>query len=227
MTDEVIEFLDVKKTYVMGGNNQYEALRGVSFKIASKELVAIMGPSGSGKSTTMHILGLLDRPTSGKYLLKGRNVVDLNLSEKAVLRNESIGFVFQQFYLLPKLSALENVGLPLMYRGVHHKEIHERSMAMLERVKMDKHASHRPTELSGGQQQRVAIARALVGEPAIILADEPTGALDTKTSHEVMQMLTETARQSTVIIITHDPEVGAQCQRLLHIRDGLIEEEVR
>lgn len=217
----VIDLRQITKTYHMG-DADYTALKGIDMKVEQQELVALIGPSGSGKSTTMHILGLLDRPTSGDYLLNGKPTAHLSIAEKSILRNRSIGFIFQSFFLLPKLTALDNVALPLSYRGVSKEQIYQRCISELEKVGMAEYATHRPGELSGGQQQRVAIARALVGEPDIILADEPTGALDTATSQTVMNLLIDNAKRSTVIIITHDTEVADQCDRIVNLRDGEI-----
>lgn len=222
----MLKLIDVKKIYRMGGQT-FEALKGVSFEIADGELISIVGPSGSGKSTLMNIIGLLDRPTTGKYFLDEDDVTELSASKRARLRNLRIGFVFQSFFLLPRLNALQNVSLPLTYRGEHKRAIKKKSMDMLAKVGMDKHWHHKPTELSGGQQQRVAIARALVGHPSIVLADEPTGALDSVTSQEVMDLLKTLNRETnaTVLIITHDPGVARQCHRTIHIRDGLIKSD--
>src|SRR3989338_128377 len=213
----VIRFEEVKKIYQMG-NNSFAALKGINFSIKQGELVAIVGPSGSGKSTTMHILGLLDQPTSGKYFLDDIDTSEFSIDQLATLRNQRLGFIFQHFFLLPKLTALENVMLPLTYR---HTE------TMLEKVNVAQFASHRPNELSGGQQQRVAIARALIGNPSIILADEPTGALDSKTSTQIMTLLTEgvAALGKTVVVITHSSEIANCCHRQIHIHDGMIQEE--
>ena len=215
----MIEFKDIAKTYVMG-ETQFQALRDVNFTIDNNELVAIVGPSGSGKSTTMHIMGLLDSATSGEYYLDGKPTSSFTRDEQAFYRNQKIGFIFQQFFLLSKMNALDNVALPLMYRGMPAAERHAIALDMLDRVGMKSHAKHRPNELSGGQQQRVAIARALIGSPEIILADEPTGALDTKTSAVVMDLLKSFSDQATIVIITHDLEVAAQCPRQLHLLDG-------
>ncbi len=221
----MIEFKDVTKTYLMGAN-KYEALKGVSFNISKGELVAIIGPSGSGKTTTMNLIGLLDKPSTGEYVLGGEPTSHLTPNEQAKVRNRKIGFIFQQFFLLPRLNAVQNVGLPLYYaRETNMNVVKKKCMSLLDKVGMAKYASHRPTELSGGQQQRVAIARALINEPEIILADEPTGALDSKTSHEVMELLIHQAEGTTVIIVTHDPEVAAQCERVIEVRDGLIERD--
>jgi len=222
----VIELIDITKTYRMGAS-EFQALKGISFRVEKGELVSIVGPSGSGKSTTMHIIGLLDRPTSGKYIINDQDASNLSRSEQATMRNKFIGFIFQSFFLLNKLSSIENVGLPLYYRGVSsHSEIRDRSMEMLKKVDMEKYATHKPNELSGGQRQRVAIARALVGEPELVLADEPTGALDSKTSQQVMDLLKHLSQGTTVIIITHDLGVAKQCPRVMRIADGLITEGI-
>lgn len=222
----MIKLENVKKTYRMG-DNVFEALKGITLTIEKGEMVAIVGPSGSGKSTTMNILGLLDKPTSGKYYLDGIDTSQFSGDKLSALRNLRLGFIFQQYFLLPKLNALQNVILPLTYRHDEQISAHEmknRAMAMLKVVGMDGHAHHRPTELSGGQQQRVAIARALIGKPSIIMADEPTGALDTQTSQQIMDLLKQEMKQTetTVVIITHSLELAAQCQKAIHIRDGLI-----
>lgn len=217
----IVRFDNVAKTYNLG-SNVYHALNGVSFDIDRGDVVAIVGPSGSGKTTTMNIIGLLDRPTSGEYFLEGKPVSHLSAYEQARLRNEMIGFVFQSFHLLPRLSALQNVALPLNYANAEDADINNRAMAMLEKMGMADHASHKPNELSGGQQQRVAIARALINNPSLILADEPTGALDSKTSQQIMDILLAHRGSTTVIIITHDEEVAAQCPRRIGIRDGLV-----
>lgn len=224
----MIRFENVKKIYRMG-DTVFEALKGVSFTIAQGELVAIVGPSGSGKSTTMHIIGLLDKPSEGKYYLDNIDTSEFTGDKLSSLRNHRLGFVFQQFFLLPRLSALENVMLPLTYRQNEKHSLSQmklRAMEVLEKVGMEKHAAHRPTELSGGQQQRVAIARALIGKPSIILADEPTGALDTKTSQQIMDLLVSQMADTgtTVVIITHSLEIAKQCNRAIHVRDGLLEE---
>ncbi len=219
----MIQFESVTKRYKMG-DTVFEALSDVSFAIEEGEAVAIVGPSGSGKSTTMHIIGLLDKPTEGRYLLHDKDVSSLSSDRLAELRNKEIGFVFQSFFLLPKYDALHNVSMPLSYRGVARKEREQRAMACLARVGMDQFHHHKPTELSGGQQQRVAIARALVGEPSLILADEPTGALDTKTSQEVMQILFDLNKNEnrTVVMITHDNDIAGQFPRNIQIRDGKV-----
>ena len=223
MTDWVLQADDITKVYRMGAV-EVHALRGVSFAVARGELVAIMGPSGSGKSTLMNILGCLDRPTSGEYILDGQAVASLSDDQLAAIRNRKVGFVFQSFNLLPRMTALENVALPLRYAGVV-RGARERAQAALEAVGLGERLHHKPNELSGGQQQRVAIARALVNNPAIILADEPTGNLDTKSGREIMALLTGLNRDqgATVILVTHDPEIAAYAERVIHIRDGRIE----
>ncbi len=219
----MIELKNVKKDYPLG-NTVYAALKGISFSIEKGELVAIVGASGSGKTTTMNIVGLLDHPTTGEYHLSGKNVSHLTSDERAHLRNRSIGFIFQLFFLLPRLSALDNVGLPLTYRNLSSREIKERSLAMLHKVGVGEWSHHKPKELSGGQQQRVAIARALVGNPDLILADEPTGSLDSKTGQDFLNLLIQLNRDDkcTIIIITHDEKIAAQCPRIIKLQDGLI-----
>ena len=215
----LIVLRDVSKVYAAG--QTVHALRGVNLEIAAGEFVAIMGASGSGKSTLMNILGCLDTPTSGSYLLDGVPVQDRDPDALAALRNRRMGFVFQQFNLLPRTSALENVELPLLYAGVREPERTRRALAALQRVGLADRSSHSPAQLSGGQQQRVAIARALVNEPALILADEPTGALDSETSAEVMQLLDALNRQGiTVILVTHEADMAAWARRRLLFKDG-------
>ena len=222
----MIKLRDVYKTYFMG-DNRVDALKGVNIQIMPEEMVAIMGPSGSGKSTAMNIIGLLDRPSAGHYELDGREVSTLSRDELAELRNLKLGFIFQSFFLLPRLSALQNVALPLTYRNIHRAESKEQCLHALKKVGMGQYAKHKPNELSGGQQQRVAIARALVCEPTILLADEPTGALDTKTSQDVMKLLLDlnNNEKTTIIIVTHDENVGEQCERTIRIQDGLVVSE--
>lgn len=224
MTDAVIQVKDLKKIYKLG-LVEVHALDGVTFDIQRGEMVAIMGPSGSGKSTLMNMLGCLDRPTTGAYTLDGEEVSRLNDDQLADIRNRKVGFVFQSFNLLPRQTSLANVELPMRYAGVS-RDRRERAVAALESVGLADRINHRPTELSGGQQQRVAIARALVNHPAILLADEPTGNLDSKSGKEIMELLLTLNKESqtTVIIVTHDTSVAAQTQRSIHLRDGLIEE---
>ncbi len=219
----MIEFQNVTKIY-RSGSNVYSALKGISFRINKSELVAIVGASGSGKTTTMNLVGLLDRPTSGQYKLKGTDVSDIGKDQQAILRNQSIGFVFQSFFLLPRLTAIHNVGLPLTYRKIDNAIIKERAMTMLEKVGMEKFAAHKPNELSGGQQQRVAIARALIGNPDLILADEPTGSLDSSTGQDVLRLLKQLNKEegATIIIITHDLNVATACPHIIQLNDGLI-----
>ena len=223
----LIEARELVKTYTMGDQTVH-ALRGVSLAIAKGDFVAIMGASGSGKSTLMNILGCLDLPTSGEYRLAGEVVEAMAQDQLASIRNRRIGFVFQQFNLLPRTSALENVELPMLYAGIKAAARRERALAALARVGLAERAKHSPSELSGGQQQRVAIARALVNQPQLILADEPTGALDTKTSEDIMRLLTElNAQGMTVVIVTHETDIAAWARRKMVFRDGLIVEDVR
>ncbi len=225
-TQTVIQFIDVTKSYKMG-DTDFQVLKGVSFDIYKKDFVGIVGPSGSGKTTIMNLIGLLDTANTGKYLLNGEDVTSLSSSQRATLRNRYIGFIFQSFFLLPRLTAIQNVMLPLMYRGIDRKIAHEKAMTMLKKVSMDHRPNHRPSELSGGQQQRVAIARALVGDPTLILADEPTGALDQKTGADVLNLLKQLNHEegATVIIITHDVALANQCHRKIPVVDGLITEK--
>ncbi len=223
----LIEARDLTKVYVTGAQTVH-ALRGVSLDIEAGEFVAVMGASGSGKSTLMNILGCLDRPTSGHYRLDGVPVESLPADELAATRNRRIGFVFQQFNLLPRTSALENVELPMVYAGVKPAERHRRAQEALARVGLAERAEHTPAELSGGQQQRVAIARALVNRPALILADEPTGALDTQTSEEILRLLAELNAQGiTVVVVTHEQDIAAWAARRITFRDGRVLEDRR
>jgi ABC-type lipoprotein export system ATPase subunit len=218
----LIEARDLVKTYVMGDQTVH-ALRGVSLDIATGDLVAIMGASGSGKSTLMNILGCLDLPTSGSYSLAGEPVQGMRGDQLASIRNRRIGFVFQQFNLLPRTSALENVELPMVYAGVASAQRRERAVAALRQVGLGERMAHTPAELSGGQQQRVAIARALVNQPQLILADEPTGALDSQTSEEIMRLLTDLNRRGlTVVLVTHEADIAAWARRRIVFRDGLM-----
>lgn len=221
----MIDLKNIYKIYKMGENEVY-ALNNVSLHIDDKEFVSIIGPSGSGKSTLMNMLGCLDVPTRGSYTLDGYDVGSKTDDELAAIRNEKIGFVFQGFNLLPKLSAIENVELPLIYQGVPAKERRERAKKALESVGLGERIDHKPTELSGGQQQRVAIARALVTNPPIILGDEPTGNLDSKSGREVMEIFKELHKKgNTIILITHDSDVAAQAERIVRIQDGKLYEE--
>lgn len=219
----LIKLEQVTKDYQLG-DSLVSALRGVNFYLNKGEMLAIVGASGSGKSTLMNIIGFLDRGTSGRYFFNDQDVSHLSREELAEIRNRKIGFVFQSFFLLPRLNAFQNVMLPLFYRGTPRDEAQQLAMQMLEKMGVDHVAHHKPNQLSGGQQQRVAIARALVGNPEVILADEPTGALDSNTGNEVMELFTDLHRKEgrTIVIITHDKEVSRLCQRLVTIKDGII-----
>lgn len=223
----LIETVDLWKTYQMG-DEEIHALRGVSIQIERGEYVAIMGPSGSGKSTLMNLIGCLDTPSKGSYLLNGKQVSKMDDNELARIRNEEIGFVFQTFNLLPRATALRNVELPLVYAGIPAKEREQRARAALDKVELTSRMSHRPNELSGGQRQRVAIARALVNNPSILLADEPTGNLDSKTGIEIMGLFERLHKAgNTIVLVTHEADVAAYAYRSIHIRDGQVEQDVR
>ncbi len=223
MSDTVVKLTDVVKTYVMGENTVY-ALRGISFEIHQGEFLAIMGPSGSGKSTCMNMIGCLDRPTSGIVEINGKETAKMSEKELAVLRNKTVGFVFQQYHLIPSMTVLENVMLPLKYQRVEKKERIGLAKQALEAVGLLERMNHRPHELSGGQKQRVAIARAMITSPKILLADEPTGALDSKTGLQVMELFRKINNEkgTTVIVVTHDPGIGASMKRCIKILDGQI-----
>ncbi len=218
---------DLWKTYVMG-EEEIHALRGLSINIERGEYVAIMGPSGSGKSTLMNLIGCLDTPSKGSYLLNGKEVAAMNDDDLARIRNEEIGFVFQTFNLLPRATALHNVELPLVYAGVSSKDRQTRAMQALEKVELTSRSTHRPNELSGGQRQRVAIARALVNNPSILLADEPTGNLDSKTGEEIMSVFAKLhGGGNTIILVTHEADIAAHAHRVIYVRDGQVEKDVR
>jgi putative ABC transport system ATP-binding protein len=222
----LISIKNLNKTYIMG-TEKVEALKDVSLEIQKNEYVALMGPSGSGKSTLMNLLGCLDSPTAGEYWLNGIEVSTMDDSELAEVRNKQIGFVFQTFNLMPRLSALENVALPLVYAGVSREDRLEKARKALESVGLGDRVTHRPNELSGGQRQRVAVARALVNDPAIILADEPTGNLDSKTSYEIMGLFEQIHKAgNTVILVTHEPDIALHAHRIVRLLDGLIESDL-
>jgi putative ABC transport system ATP-binding protein len=223
---EIININGLTKTYIMGAE-KVEALKNINLSIFKNEYVALMGPSGSGKSTLMNLLGCLDTPTSGEYCLNGINVSTMEDADLAAVRNKEIGFVFQTFNLLPRLSSLDNVALPLLYAGYSKKERIEKAENALRSVGLGDRMSHKPNELSGGQRQRVAVARALVNDPAIILADEPTGNLDTKTSIEIMGLFEEIhSKGNTVILVTHEPDIAEHAHRIVRLRDGMTESDV-
>jgi putative ABC transport system ATP-binding protein len=223
----LIEVRDLWKTYVMG-SEEIHALQGVSIQIERGEYVAIMGPSGSGKSTLMNLIGCLDTPTKGSYLLNEKQVSQMNDNDLAQIRNEEIGFVFQTFNLLPRASALQNVELPLVYGGVANRDRQARAKAALEKVELGSRMTHKPNELSGGQRQRVAIARALVNNPSILLADEPTGNLDSKTGSEIMALFARLHQAgNTIVLVTHEADIAAFAHRTIHLRDGQVEKDVR
>jgi len=224
MAKPIMQISNLKKAYKLGGEIVH-ALNDVSIEIEKGEFLAIIGPSGSGKSTLMNMIGCLDKPQSGKYLLDGKDIFKMDDNELATIRNQKIGFIFQNFNLLMKLTAIENVELPLLYAGVSSKERRKRATQALDKVGLKDRASHLPNQLSGGQQQRVAIARALAGNPAILLADEPTGALDSKTSQEIMQIMKQLNELGhTIILITHDLDIAKQAKRMVSIQDGQLQE---
>ncbi len=219
----IIHLENIRKSYYLG-KNELQVLKGISLNIFKNEYVALMGPSGSGKSTLMNLLGCLDSASGGKYVLNGKDVSRMLDNDLAEVRNKEIGFVFQQFNLLPRLTAAENVALPLVYSGIGKKERTERAMAVLAKVKLDDRSHHKPNELSGGQAQRVAIARALINNPSIILADEPTGNLDSVTSYEIMEILGKIhADGNTVILVTHEEDISLYAHRVIRLRDGVVE----
>ena len=223
--NDVIRLEEIRKSYIMG-KQELQVLKGISLQIDRNEYVALMGPSGSGKSTLMNILGCLDSPTSGRYILNGHDVSTMPDNELAEIRNKEIGFVFQQFNLLPRLTALENVALPLVYAGIPKKQRTEMAMEVIRKVDLESRHHHKPNELSGGQCQRVAIARALVNNPAIILADEPTGNLDTKTSYEIMNIFSKIHGDgNTVVLVTHEEDISNYAHRVIRLRDGVIESD--
>src|ERR671933_997657 len=223
----LISMRNIWKTYQMG-SEEVHALHGVSFDVQKGEYLAIIGPSGSGKSTLMNLIGCLDTPTKGQYWINGKNVSEMDDDELARIRNKEVGFVFQTFNLLARATALHNVELPLIYAGMPSAERHEKAKQALDEVELADRAMHRPNELSGGQRQRVAIARALVNHPSILLADEPTGALDTHTSYEIMNLFEQLhERGNTIILVTHEADIAARAHRVIHIRDGQIEKDER
>jgi putative ABC transport system ATP-binding protein len=218
----MIYLKDITKTYDMG-SVQVQVLRGITLHVAEGEFLSIIGPSGSGKSTLMNMVGCLDIPTAGEYYLDGKEISTYNEKQLSKIRNQKIGFIFQKFNLLPKLSAFENVELPLIYRGMNSKERKQRSIEALEKVGLTDRMNHNPTELSGGQQQRVAIARALAGDPPVLLADEPTGNLDSKSGSDVMNLIRQLSEEGkTIVLITHDNDVAKEAQRTITIKDGLL-----
>ena len=225
----IFEMKDIVKTFYQRTENELEVLHGISLTVHEGEFVSIVGPSGSGKSTLMNIIGALDRQTSGQYILDGVSMDDVDDNKLSHFRNQKIGFVFQTFNLIPRTSALKNVEMPMMYAGVPHKERTQKAKDLLKLVEMDDRMGHMPNELSGGQKQRVAIARSMANDPAIILADEPTGALDTYTGHLVMNLFHQLHKEQgkTIVLITHNPELAAETERILTIRDGLIVSDQR
>ena len=223
--NELVKLQDVWKIFSMG-NTEVQALRGINLSIHQGEILSLMGPSGSGTSTCMNMIGCLDRPTKGNVIINGRNTATMNENELAAFRNKTVGFVFQQYFLLPNLSVLENVMLPLRYQRIPIEERRERAEEALVRIGLADRLTHKPNELSGGQRQRVAIARATVTKPALILADEPTGALDSETGHSVLDLFQEiNAEGTTIVIVTHDQEIGRTAPRMVRIKDGLLSED--
>ncbi|WP_159475301.1 ABC transporter ATP-binding protein [Dyadobacter sp. 3J3] len=222
---KIIETTDISKRYVMG-SEIIQALKSVTISVSKGEYVAFMGPSGSGKSTLMNIIGCLDTPSTGKYILNNKDVSDMTESELAEIRNKEIGFVFQTFNLLPRMSSLDNVALPLIYAGLNKSDRTEKAMLSLKNVGLENRAGHRPNELSGGQRQRVAIARALVNDPSILLADEPTGNLDSKTSYEIMDLFDQLySKGNTIVMVTHEEDIAHYAHRIIRLRDGLVESD--
>lgn len=222
---KIIETSEIAKRYVMG-SEVIQALKSVTISVNKGEYVAFMGPSGSGKSTLMNIIGCLDTPTTGKYILNNKDVSDMTESELAEIRNKEIGFVFQTFNLLPRMSSLDNVALPLIYAGLSKADRTEKAMLSLKNVGLENRAGHKPNELSGGQRQRVAIARALVNDPSILLADEPTGNLDTKTSYEIMDLFDQLySKGNTIVMVTHEEDIAHYAHRIVRLRDGLVESD--
>ncbi len=225
--NSIIHLENIRKSYFMG-KNELEVLKGISLDILASEYVALMGPSGSGKSTLMNIIGCLDTPSGGVYILNGQDVSRMEDNALAEVRNKEIGFVFQQFNLLPRLTALENVALPLVYAGMNRKMRNEKALHVLDMVNLSDRSHHKPNELSGGQSQRVAIARALVNDPSIILADEPTGNLDTKTSYEIMDIFDKVHTSgNTIVLVTHETDIANHARRIVRLRDGIIESDMK
>ena len=222
---KIIETTDISRRYEMG-SEIIQALKSVTISVSKGEYVAFMGPSGSGKSTLMNIIGCLDTPSTGRYILNNKDVSDMTESELAEIRNKEIGFVFQSFNLLPRMSSLDNVALPLIYAGLNKSDRTEKAMSALKNVGLENRAGHRPTELSGGQRQRVAIARALVNDPSILLADEPTGNLDSKTSYEIMDLFDQLySKGNTIVMVTHEEDIAHYAHRIIRLRDGLVESD--